>query len=198
MEIEKQRPQHGSNAGSFIFCRIRLKIVYKCGANNPADYLSRHPINLQSRKQEKMTEEYISFFADNSVPRAMTMVEIIKATNSDSTLKGVCAAIRLKRWDLPVVQSFKSIKDELTITTYRVILRGTIIVVPKSLQQKAIDIAHEAHLGVEKTKNLVREKIWFLQIDIMVKNTIKRCFACQAVRKANAPEPIATFIVLKI
>jgi len=91
-----------------------FRVVYKSGANNPADYLSRHPINLQSRKQEKMTEEYINFIADNSVPRAMTMDEIIKATNSDSTLKGVRAAIRLKRWDSPVVQSFKSIKDVLS------------------------------------------------------------------------------------
>ena len=72
-----------------------------------------------------MTEEYISFIADNSVPRAMTMDEIIKATNSDSTLKGVHAAIWLKRWDSPVVQSFKSIKEELTVTTHGVILRGT-------------------------------------------------------------------------
>ena len=102
-----------------------FRIVYKSGANNPADYLSRHPINLQSRKQEKMTEEYINFIADNSVPRAMTMDEIIKATNSDITLKGVRAAIRLKWWDSPVVQSFKSIKEELTVTTHRIILRGT-------------------------------------------------------------------------
>ena len=46
--------------------------------------------------------------------------------------------------------------------------------IPKSLQQKAVDIAHEAHLGMEKTKSLLREKIWFPQIDIMVKNTIER------------------------
>ena len=54
-----------------------FRIVYKSGANNPADYLSRHPINLKSRKQEKMTQEYINFLADNSVPRTMTLDEII-------------------------------------------------------------------------------------------------------------------------
>ncbi|CAB4030550.1 PREDICTED: uncharacterized protein K02A2.6-like [Paramuricea clavata] len=121
----------------------------------------------------------------------MTLDEIIKATNSDSTLKGLRAAIRLKRLDSPVVQSFKSIKDELTVTSHGVILRGTRIVIPKSLQQRAIDIAHEAHLGVEKTKSLVREKIWFPKMDTMVKNTIERCVPCQAVGRANAPEPIA-------
>ena len=122
----------------------------------------------------------------------MTLDEIIKATNSESTLKGLRAAIRLKRWDSPVVQSFKSIKDELTVTSQGVILRGTRIVIPKSLQQRAIDIAHEAHLGVEKTKSLVREKIWFPQMDTMVNNAIERCVACQGVGRANAPEPIAT------
>ena len=55
-------------------------------------------------------------------------------------------------------------KNELTSTTDGVILRGTRIVIPSSLQQRAIDIAHETHLGIEKTKSLIREKIWFPQV----------------------------------
>jgi hypothetical protein len=80
-----------------------------------------------------MTEEYISFIVHNVVPRDMTLDEIIKATNSDSTLKGFRAAIRLKRRDSPVVQYFKSIKDELTVMSQGVILRGTRIVIPQPL-----------------------------------------------------------------
>ncbi|CAB4032131.1 Retrovirus-related Pol poly from transposon, partial [Paramuricea clavata] len=59
-----------------------------------------------------------------------------------------------------------------------------------TVQQRAIDIAHETHLGIEKTKSLTREKIWFPQIDNQVKNTIAKCTTCQAVGQANPPEPL--------
>ncbi len=46
------------------------------------------------------------------------------------------------------------------------ILRGSRIFI---LQQKAIDIAHESHQGLVKTKSLLREKVWFPGIDEMTK-----------------------------
>ena len=51
-------------------------------------------------------------------------------------------------------------KEELSIS-HGLILRGTRTIVPTSLQQRAVDIAHEAHLGIQKTKALLREKLWF-------------------------------------
>ena len=58
------------------------------------------------------------------------------------------------------------------------------------MQQKAIDIAHESHQGLSKTKALLREKIWFLGIDELAKRTIDSCLACQAVGRSPPPEPI--------
>ena len=150
-----------------------FKIVYKSGTNNPADYLSRHPTNESKRKQEKMTEQYINFVTQNSIPKAMSLNEIIQATNADAALTELKDAIKTNKWDSPAVKPFKPVKNELTTTTQGVILRGTRIVVPTALQQRAINLAHEAHLGIEKTKRLVREKIWFPQIDTMIQNTIE-------------------------
>ena len=164
-----------------------FKIVYKSGTNNPADYLSRHPTNESKRKQEKMTEQYINFVTQNSFPKATSLNEIIQATNADAALTKLKDAIKTNKWDSPAVKPFKPVKNELTTTTQGVILRGTRIVVPTALQQRAINLAHEAHLGIEKTKRLVREKIWFPQIDTMIQNTIERCVTCQAVGRPNAP-----------
>ena len=61
----------------------------------------------------------------------------------------------------------------------------------ESLQQRAIEIAHETHPGLSKTKALVREKVWFPNIDKMVKNTEDRCIPCQAVEKNTTQEPLA-------
>ena len=138
-----------------------------------------------------MTEEHVNFVARNSVPKAMTLEEVEAATNQDKTLIGVRAAIKLNQWHYEIVKPFKAIKDELTVTSNGVVLRGSRIVMPKPLQQRAIDIAHETHLGITKTKALIREKIWFPNIDKMVKETIDNCITCQAVGKLPPQEPIS-------
>ena len=168
-----------------------FRIIYKSGANNPADYLSRHPTHDSKQKtQEKITEQYVNFVTRNSVPKALTLKEIIDATNSDVTLTTLRDAIKTNKWDSPVVKPFKAVKNELTSTTDGVILRGTRIVIPSSLQQRAIDIAHETHLGIEKTKSLIREKIWFPQVDNRIRDTIEHCITCQAAGHMNPPEPL--------
>ena len=168
-----------------------FKITYKSGANNPADYLLRHPTPTSTKKQERMTEEYINFITSSSVPKAMTLEEIVTATNSDGTLKELQVAIKLNKWDSPVVKHFKAIKDELTVTSQGIILRGNRIVIPQTLQQRAVDIAHETHLGIEKTKALICEKIWFPKIDNVMKDKIESCIVCQAVGRPKPPEPLA-------
>lgn len=115
----------------------------------------------------------------------MTLQEIIKATNSDSTLTELRDAIKTNKWDSPIIKPYKPVRNEPTTTTQGIILRGTRIVLPAALQQRAIDIAHETHLGMEKTKALIRGKIWFFQIDQRIKNTIEQCISCQAVGPAN-------------
>ena len=126
-----------------------FKIVYKSGAENPANYLSRHPTAKSMRKQENYGGVlYINFVVDPSIPKAMTLAEIVKATYESHTLKGLRAAIRLDKWDSVVVKEYKHIKDELSISSHGLILRGTRILVPHSLRKRAVDIAHEAHLGI--------------------------------------------------
>ena len=140
-----------------------FKVIYKPGTNNPADYLSRQPVEIEY-KQQTMTEDYVNFIEENSVPKAMTLDEIIQATNDDRVLRGVRAAIKHNRWNYDIVKPYKLIKDELSVTTKGIILRGSKIVIPETLKQKAIDITHESHLGISKTKALIREKIWFPNI----------------------------------
>ena len=89
------------------------------------------------------------------------------------------------------MKDYKHVKDELSVSSHGLILRGNRIVVPHSLRQRAVDIAHESHLGIQKTKALLREKVWFPQIDNIVKNTIEKCVTCQAVASPNPPEPLA-------
>ena len=129
-----------------------------------------------------MTEQYVNFVTEDSAPKALK--EILDVTNVDAAL----TAIKTNKWDSSSIKPHKAVKNELTTTTQGIILRGTRIVIPAVLQQRAIDIVHESHLEIQKTKLLICEKIWFPKFDGQVKDTIKECITCQAVGNRKPPE----------
>ena len=82
-------------------------------------------------------------------------------------------------------------KDELTVSDESdIVLRNGRIVVPTVLREKAVLLAHEGHQGLVKTKQLLREKVWFPGIDQLAKRTIETCLACQANSPDNCPAPL--------
>ena len=73
----------------------RITVKYRRGEVNPADYLSRHPIKhaAETSRQQKVTEEYVSYLATTSTPKAAET-----ATQSDATVKAVAEAIQKGNW----------------------------------------------------------------------------------------------------
>ena len=85
----------------------------------------------------------------------------------------------------------ENVKDELTVSDESdIVLKNSCIVVPTVLRKKAISLAHEGHQGLVKTKQLLREKVWFPGIDQLAKRTIETCLACQANSTDNRPDPL--------
>ena len=85
----------------------------------------------------------------------------------DPTLLAVIDAVRTCHWFKPSKRlginqnTYKAerVKEELTIcSSSSVLLRGRRIIVPDVLQQTVIDLAHEGHQDITKTKSLLREK----------------------------------------
>ena len=90
--------------------------------------------------------------------------------------------------DLTKLQLFGKIEDELTMRQdAKVILHGDHILMPNSLHQRAISIAHEGHQGFIKT-TLLCEKVWFPKIDHYVKEMINQQVLCQASGPKNHPD----------
>ena len=61
-----------------------------------------------------------------------------------------------------------------------ILLHDNRIVIPKELQTRVIDLAHEGHQGIVRTKQLLREKVYFPGIDKLVEKTCKSCIPCLA------------------
>ena len=66
------------------------------------------------------------------------------------------------------------VRGELSISdkNNRILMRGSRIVIPKTLRRTAINLAHGGHQGIVKTKQLLRDTVWFPGIDRMTEEVI--------------------------
>jgi hypothetical protein len=168
----------------------KFKIKHQPGDGNIADYLSRNPIeDLKIPDHEDIAERYVNFIASSKIPRALNKCELIEATQNDEELTQVKNMITNKHFD-DVSTIFKRIKDELSITQDGLVLRGNNIVIPRELQSRIIDIAHAGHQGIVRTKQLVRNHVWFSGIDEAVENAISKCVKCQSNTNSQRLEPL--------
>ena len=177
--------------------QYRFTVEYRPGASNPADYASRHPVgDPESHSYDVESEEHISFVARNAVPKAVTLSEIESATAKDPMLQAVMSAVKSGCWhkapldvSLSELSRYEQVKEQLTCTD-TVLLKSDRLVVPAMLQERIVDIAHEGHLGMVKTKALLREKVWFPCMDKMVETKVKACLPCQVVTPVYTREPL--------
>ena len=84
---------------------------------------------------------------------------------------------------------YKNIFSELTLAD-GLTMRGERIVVPEKLQKQIIQIAHEGHQGIVRTKQMLRVHVSFPGIDAAVEKHVGRCIGCQATTPSNHREPL--------
>ena len=171
-----------------------MHLNYKSGKTNPADYMSRHPETTSTSRSTCVAEEYVHFLAHEFKPVAITMEELATKSREDTTLTRVRNSITNNKWedtntDLNL-RSYHNVKDELTIIGDNIVLRGSRICIREAMQQRTINLAHQGHQGIGKTKALLREKVWFQNIDHQVEVKIKECLVCQATVTQTTREPL--------
>ena len=165
----------------------RFKIQYKPGTQNIADSLSR--LGGKEEASASDADEYIYFIAKNAIPGAMTGREIEEASASDAELYSLHECIKSGQWDRCPNSVYKAVKDELT-NLGKLILRGTRIVIPEKLRDHVLNLAHEGHQGIVKTKARLRSKVWWPGIDKDAEQHVRACRSCQLVGTPQVPEPL--------
>ena len=162
-------------------------VKYRPGHLNAADILSRSPSKDCETDTDAETEEYVYYVANNACPRAMNLDEIESASARDDILKQVRNCIEKNNWSRQgQMKPFFLIRKELTVQN-SVVLKGTKIVIPSELRNRVLRLSHETHQGVVKTKQLLREKVWWPSMDSDVESMIQNCHACQLL--CNPPRP---------
>jgi hypothetical protein len=183
--------------------QYKFKAVYRPGKDNPADYMSRNPYSHHAT--DELAEGYVRFIVHHAIPIALTLEEVQGETTADSTLQAVKNAVQSGRWDqacktvgvdTKAINVFEKSAHELAVledtenSDKFVILKGNSLVIPYTPRKRVVQLAHEGHQGIVKTKQLLREKVWFCGLNAMVEETCKSCIACQAATPTKTHEPL--------
>ena len=148
-----------------------FEALYSRGDLNPADYMSRH---LQGTSHCDLiahsAEQCVSFILTQATPKATSRDDIIQATSQDPTLQEVMRLILNGQWDNlkpvdgvdpSILRIVANVRVELTSVDGKFVLRGNRIVIPDALQKCVVELTHEGHKELVKTRSLFRSKVWF-------------------------------------
>jgi len=131
-------------------------------------------------EHEEMAEAYVNMITNTNLPQAIDRKEVADKTNEDEELTEVKKWILGKPTTTKIKSSYTTQPQEFTITDDGILLRNNRVVIPKTLQNRIVKIAHSGHMGIEKTKQLLRLHTWFPEMDETVKRIVGTCIKCQA------------------
>ncbi|CAL1276266.1 unnamed protein product [Larinioides sclopetarius] len=155
-----------------------------------ADFFSRYPVNRKNVTDIQQDEHKLI------LPVVETHCNLINV-NVDASLE-ISTSTWLKEQQADpqtkeIIQLLKdlSLKDSNNIRRFYIdsktqILmfkshkksQAELIVVPKSLQRKALDICHVSHTGLDKTYQIVRDRYFWKGVYIDTKNFVLSCEQC--------------------
>ncbi|XP_042236985.1 uncharacterized protein K02A2.6-like [Homarus americanus] len=118
----------------------------------------------------------------------MTLSEILEESGKDPTIRALEDAIAKNDWTDKLMEPFKHVLEELT-SKRGLVLRGSRIVMPQTLQRRTMQLAHETHLGMVKTKALLRGKVWWPTINKDVEKAIRQCIPCASLDTRKQTNP---------
>ena len=151
------------------------KVCYVPSRENIADALSRLT-KIPAAKEYAQDEKYVREATLQAVPVA------------DEELAAVRESPKTGDWR-KAPKAYVQVRNELTYIG-QVVLRGTRIVIPGKLCKRVLDLAHEGHQGVVKTKERLRSKVWWPGVDKEAEKKCRECFGCQLVSKHVPPPPM--------
>ena len=115
--------------------------------------------------------------AATEMPECVSVAEIQQASSLDNHLQQLKGII-ITGWpdsrdELHVaLQPYWSYRDELAVIN-GIILKGKCIIIPNSLKEQVLNQLRTNHMGIEKTKLLAHECVYWPSIDVDIEKYIK-------------------------
>ena len=134
------------------------------------------------------TEDYVCFIATEATPNGITTRTVEEISKEDPEFIALRQCIRSGNWT-ETSKKYFPMREELMVIGY-IVLRGNRMVIPETLGMQCVKLAHQGHQGIVKTKQRLRTKVWWPQLEKDVEKFCKSCHSCQIVSTPNSPEPI--------
>jgi len=132
-------------------------------------------------------DQFVNMIAtDNAKTNFVNPETIAEETAKDALLQKVVTAIKANKW-FKDLKPYFAIRNQLSLHN-NVILKDQQLVIPPTLQNQILMTGHHAHQGIRKTKNLLRQSIWWPSINTDIEQHIKQYHPCQV----NTPSSTLT------
>ena len=147
------------------------------------DGLSRLPVE----KSEEMISDTTVYMTKLVEALPIDSAHVRRATQKDSILPQV---IRWTNFGWPAkpppeFQPYFSRSSEITCVQ-GVLLWGSRVIIPQSLQKRILEELHSDHVGVSKMKAMARCHFWFPGLDKQIENLARTCTNCALIQKMPA------------
>ena len=122
------------------------------------------------------------------------MTELQKASSQDNHLQ-ILKYFIITGWPdskdkiTTELKPYWSYRDELVVID-GMILKGRCIIIPNSFRQRVLDQLHTNHMGIEKTKLLAHECVYWHSINADIAKYIKQCATCLEFQQMQPKEKI--------
>ena len=139
--------------------------------------MRRSPLPHQPTRTPVPSKLVLLIKSFNEAP--ITSDQIAAWSKKDPTLSGVIQYIML-RWLLQVEGELKPYWNRcLELSSHAgCILWGLIVIVPPQGRSTVFAELHGAHTGLTQIKALVRQWVWWPNLDQAVENIVKHCEGC--------------------
>ena len=171
---------------------LRFDLQYRPGPNNPADLLSRQPLpELRPNIGEAIYSAFVNAVSTASAPKGFSLERIREASSTDGEIQAALSAIRTGNWNSrsATQRSFQAVSSELS-ENKGVLLRGDLIVIPESLRQPILRLAHTGHLGTDRTLKRLQSKVWWPRMRSDCEIFVQCCISCQAAATGTRQTPL--------
>ena len=178
---------------------VNHQVIWSKGKESPADYTSRHAIPIDNLPQhihgEAKEHQKLLFLLHQPIQSTISLQRLHQAQRNDRQIERLrhFIAFDLPPYNDPTSKGYHKIFSELSIGADDIIYRGDRILLPQSLYDEVISIAHSgSHAGQDDVKRRIRAHFWFPSLDNIVQQHLQTCLECQIHTRSTTKVPLSS------
>ena len=178
---------------------INHRVIWRKGIDNSADYTSRHAIPIENLPQyihdEAKEHQKLLFLLHQPIQSTISLQRLHQAQLDDRQIERLrhFIALGLPPYNDSTLKGFHKVFSELSIGTDDILYRGDRILLPQSLCDEVISIAHNgSHAGQDAVKRRIRAHFWFPNLDNTVQQHLQTCHDCQIHTRSPTKIPLSS------